>query len=319
LIAYLATAPHLYTLKWFLDEWEPGLRERIRLLSYEEAIADGRDTPGTYVFADLERLSADDLREADGLWLRLARLGNGVRLLNRPLSTWRRRELLRHLHGIGENSFRARRFPSSRVHRMLDGRIGAALARVGDVRGARRFVSPLVRFPVFIRSASEHDGNLSPLLYGWQQLREAAHEAVGGGRDAADLLIVEFCDTRDANGVFRKYGAFVIGEQIVPRGVMFSRHWMVKDHDLRGPQFLREQRAYISDNPHASWLHGLARRAGLGYGRVDYAFKDGVPQVWEINTNPTVVTAKHTFRPSDEALVGSLMGDIGRALRSLDG
>lgn len=318
MIAYLATAPHLYTLAWFLDEWEPGLRDRIQLRSYEEALADRRDTPGTYVFADIERLSPDRLRDADRLWVRLARLGEGVRLLNRPLETWRRRELLRSMHAAGVNSFRARRFPSPRVHRMLGGRIGAALARVGDVRGARRLVSPLLRFPVFIRSASEHDGNLSSLLWGWRELREAADEVVRDGRDPADLLIVEFCDTRDADGVFRKYGAFVIGERIVPRGVMFSRHWMVKDHDLRGPEFLREQRAYNEGNPHADWLADLARRARLGYGRIDYALKDGAPQVWEINTNPTVITPRHTFTPSDEPLLGARMDAIGRALEALD-
>jgi hypothetical protein len=318
LIAYLATAPHLYTIGWFLEEWEPGLRDRIQLRSYEEALADRRDAPGTYVFADIERLSPDQLRDADGLWLRLARLGDRVRLLNRPLETWRRRELLRRMHGTGTNSFRVRRFPSPRAHRMLGGRIGSTLARAGDVRGARRLAAPLLRFPVFIRSASEHDGNLSSLLYGWRQLREAADEVVRGGRDPADLLIVEFCDTRDADGVFRKYGAFVIGDRIVPRGVMFSRHWMVKDHDLKGPEFLREQRAYIEGNPHAGWLADLARRARLGYGRVDYALKDGVPQVWEINTNPTVVMPRHTFTPSDEVMISSSMDAIGRAIESLD-
>lgn len=318
MIAYLATAPHLYTLEWFLDEWETGLRDRIQLRSYEEALADRRDTPGTYVFADIERLSPARLRDADRLWVRLARLGDRVRLLNRPLETWRRRELLRRLYEMDVNSFRAHRFPPPRVHRMLAGRIGAALARAGDVRGARRLVAPLLRFPVFIRSAREHDGNLSPLVYGWQQLREAADEVVRGGRDPADLLIVEFCDTRDADGVFRKYGAFVIGDRIVPRGVMFSKHWMVKDHDLKGPEFLREQRAYNEDNPHADWLADLARRARLGYGRVDYALKDGAPQVWEINTNPTVIAPRHTFTPSDEPLLSARMDAIARALESLD-
>ena len=29
--------------------------------------------------------------------------------------------------------------------------------------------------------------------------------------------------------------------------------------------------------------------AGIDYGRIDYSMLDGEPQVWEINTNPTVL------------------------------
>jgi hypothetical protein len=318
LIFYLATAPHLYPINWFLEEWQPNLQRRVRVCSYDEAIAVGLDAPGTYVFADIERLSGTQLQDADRLWLRLARLGDRVLLLNRPLVTWRRRELLRRLHSQGVNSFRARRLPSQRARGLLDGWPGAALARAGDVRGARRAAAPVVRFPVFLRSASEHDGNLSPLLWGWRELREATLDLVSGGRDPGDLLIIEFCDTRDADGVFRKYGAFVIGGRVVPRGIMFSRNWMVKEPDLTDPELLREQREYVEGNPHADWLEDLARRAGLGYGRVDYALKDGAPQVWEINTNPTIVMPRHAFTVSDHELLNSLVDSITRALESVD-
>jgi hypothetical protein len=318
LIFYLATAPHLYTINWFLEEWAPDLQPRVRVCSYDHAFRDGLDAAGTYVFADIERLAPDQLREADRLWVRLSRLGGGVRLLNRPLGTWRRPELLRRLHDLGINSFRARRFPSPRTRRMLGGPFGAALARAGDVRGGRRLTSPLLRFPVFLRSATEHDGALTPLLWGWKELRHASRELVQSGRDAGGLLIVEFCDTSDDDGLFRKYGAFVIGEHVVPRGIMTSRQWMVKDPDLETPALVQEQREYFETNPHAGWIRDFARRAGLGYGRVDYALKNGAPQIWEINTNPTVVMRRHTFATSDQALMGSLMRAIGQALESVD-
>jgi hypothetical protein len=43
--------------------------------------------------------------------------------------------------------------------------------------------------------------------------------------------------------------------------------------------------------------------AGVDYGRVDYGVVDGVPQVWEINLNPTLGHAtgsrRHTSLPED--------------------
>jgi hypothetical protein len=36
------------------------------------------------------------------------------------------------------------------------------------------------------------------------------------GYDREDLLVVEFCDTSDADGIFRKYAAFRVGNAIIP-------------------------------------------------------------------------------------------------------
>ena len=37
-----------------------------------------------------------------------------------------------------------------------------------------------------------------------------------------------------------------------------------------------------------AWLRRVFAVAGVDYGRVDYGVLDGVPQVWEINLNPTI-------------------------------
>jgi hypothetical protein len=103
------------------------------------------------------------------------------------------------------------------------------------------------------------------------------------------LLIVEWCDTSDAAGVFRKYSAFVIGESIVARHLVCSRDWVVKDFDLYEHDVLWEARRYVAENPDAAFLQEIARLAGVEYGRFDYAFADGRPQIWEINMNPIVI------------------------------
>src|SRR5262249_50787220 len=92
---------------------------------------------GTYVFADLERLSPDTLLRAAALWDSLADSHRDVRLLNHPIRSMRRYELLRNLHEQGINTFD--------VYRVTEGR-------------APR------QYPVFLRIENDHSGPISPLL-----------------------------------------------------------------------------------------------------------------------------------------------------------
>jgi hypothetical protein len=94
-----------------------------------------------------------------------------------------------------------------------------------------------VRFPVFLRHESEHDGSLSPLLPGWEALNTAmkAH----GGCD--DLLAVEYCETRDDAGKFWKHAAFRVGESVFPHHIISNGNWVTKaPSDLDAERFARE-------------------------------------------------------------------------------
>ena len=109
------------------------------------------------------------------------------------------------------------------------------------------------------------------------------------GESAEELVIIEFCDTADANGFYRKYAAFVVDGRVMPRTLSYSREWMLK---FQGSEFSRamveEELEYVRANPHAEPLREIFSLAGVDYGRIDYAMKDGRVQTWEINLNPTV-------------------------------
>ncbi|MGV2481720.1 UNVERIFIED_CONTAM: hypothetical protein IGO34_33520, partial [Salmonella enterica subsp. enterica serovar Weltevreden] len=67
-----------------------------------------------------------------------------------------------------------------------------------------------------------------------------------------------------------------IGEQIVPRHVLFSPQWMLKGMDLLEPEHRAETRDYCQNNPHEAELRRLFERAKIDYGRIDYALdRDG--------------------------------------------
>ena len=52
---------------------------------------------------------------------------------------------------------------------------------------------------------------------------------------------------------------------------------------------LYEEREYLRNNPHEGILREVFHLAGINYGRADYSMLDGRPQIWEINTNPTLM------------------------------
>jgi hypothetical protein len=307
MIHYLVTERLLFRMKWFLlvERW---LAQRVVILPYEQATTQASLEPGTYIFSDLEQLSAEGLQAATRLWERLSDLQPQVTLLNDPSRALGRYELLRMLHAEGINSFNAFR----------------ALALLESAP------SVSLRFPVFVRSERSHIGTLSGLLYSWKEVRKAVGELIAGGEyEADDLLVVEWCDTSDAAGVFRKYSAFVVGKRIVARHLVCSRDWVVKDFGLYDEELLWEARAYVAENPDAAFLQGIAHQAGIEYGRFDYAFADGRPQVWEINMNPIVIaplsvlpTPRHDRIEVDHLSIElhkAPMRRIATALAALDG
>lgn len=245
----------------YLDHWGRDIAGAFRLLHYEDWFQQDRLEPGTYVFAALDRLIPEAARLVDERCQALDAL-SGVTILNHPRRVLRRFDLLAELSRLGRNDFQAIRATED---------------------------PSALRYPVFLREAGSHQGALSPLLSSPREVEAWIGRAVLRGFAVRDLMIVEFCETRDDHGLYRKYAAFVVGTRIVARGLECGRAWMLK---RRGTEFSRdmvlEERDYVAANPHARDLADVAALAKIQYGRIDYALKDGRLQVWEINVNPTI-------------------------------
>jgi len=119
---------------------------------------------------------------------------------------------------------------------------------------------------VFIREGRRHTGALTPLLHSRDEIVRALDRLISDGYRRDDLLLVEFCDTSDADGIYRKYSAFRVGDAILPRHLIFSHHWSVKKPDMLAPLLAQEQDRYLKENPHRSWLMDVFRLAGIEYG-----------------------------------------------------
>ena len=237
------------------------LAPRCRILDYESLPGRTSFEPGTYVLTSLDRLSPAQERLLGELHRRLAGV-EGFRFLNDPVRTLGRLELLEALARRGMNDFRA-------------------------VRATADYTK--LRYPVFVRSERLHDGALSPLIHSPKKVASWIGRALFKGYRLHDLIVVEFCETVGADGFYRRFAAFVVGERVIPRGLERGRVWMAKRYQTEfSLELALEERDFVLTSPHADQLSEIFEIAGIEYGRIDYAVKGGRIRTWEINVAPTI-------------------------------
>ena len=300
MISFWVTAAGAFGIQNYLANRGKTLKElfEVRLYDWQAKL---ETAAGPQIFSALERLTLSEREAVAALYNQIERLQPGIPLLNDPRRCLMRFELLERLAEEGLNRFRA-----YRVH---------DLERV-------------TRFPVFLREASEHGGSLTRLLSSIAEVRRALRVLRLRGFRREELLVVEFCDTSDRNGVFRKYSAFKIGDRIVPTHLMGSQEWIVKsDSTVRTADLVREEIVYASENPYESWIRRVFDLGGIDYGRIDFGVLDGRPQAWEINLNPTIGRGPGArARQDDDPEVAALRdqsreifhGNLRRAFAALD-
>jgi len=288
-IVFVATRAHQYTVRGYLRH-AGRQAPAVRIESYERLLKARSVSVGTYVFADLERLTPTQLEKASIVWSQLELAG--ARLLNHPTRAMRRYELLRTLAEHGSNMFDAYRLTEARRPK---------------------------RFPVFLRDENRHFDILSPLLATAEALDAAIAGLSAQGHYRDGVLMTEFRDTADEHGIYRKYSAFRICDAIVPAHVYFSRQWMFRRPDTMPltPALLAEERNYVEADPHERQLRDIFELARIDYGRIDYGVDpEGGIQVWEINTNPTLIETVRV--PGREATVALMDSRIASALGAVD-
>ncbi len=296
MIYYLVARRHAHTMHDFLSGWGKPLAGRIRMLFYEDLFSGSkvRLPPATYIFTSLGtdmggRNPPSPMRMLCGdLHRNLVQVCGRGRVLNDPLNFLSRFELLHALEQRGINRFAAYRVDGAETPR---------------------------RYPVFLR---REFGTLwqAPTLLGRRDEYEAAVRSTGG-KDG--LMAIEYHDTAEGTGIFRKYGSFIVGDCIVPRHLFFSRNWWVKHADLYEPGMARMEMAYVeSGDPHAALLLEVARMANFSYGRIDYTLEDGRPQIWEINITPALLSDAAADDPARRAVHERFLERFARALDAID-
>lgn len=250
----------LDSVQGYLDGLFKPMASQCTAVSWQSLVTKKGLDPGVYVLVGLNRLgpcSRDLLTE-----FHAAIQGHpGFRVLNHPTRTLGRYELLKKLRDEGINEF--------------------------SIFGAWEDLSHL-RFPVFVRDRSL-DGGVPSLLHSMWQVEREIGRALFDGRALDQVVVVEFLDTADDRGVYRKYSAFKIGDQILPVSIDSGVQWVMRDQGaIFTRESLEEEREFLSHNPHQEELKRVFDLAGVEYGRIDYSLHEGRLQTWEINTLPTI-------------------------------
>ena len=261
MIHFLVPATQERGIQDYLDVFGAPLRDEFRILHYEDLANQTEFPRGTYVLSALDQLNPANAKLLTEIYAQL-KDAPGIRFLNNPAKTLQRFDLLTELNRRGMNEFGA--------------------VRANSVRND-------LRYPVFLRNERLHEGALSPLLNSEREIRQAIGRALVQGHKLKDLLIVEFCDTANEAGYYRKYAAFVVGRKVIPRSLNYGREWMLKHSQTEFTMpMVQEELEFVSQNPHKQQLLEIFELANVEYGRIDYAIKNGRVQTWEINLNPTI-------------------------------
>jgi hypothetical protein len=253
MVYFLTRGQHRYTLQLFQEYTDA---KHLAIIPYEELDIKQFGAKDVVVFCDIDRCSDDELEDLKTVYLEIEK--TGCQILNNPSNVMRRYQLLRGLYSDYTNDFQA--------YRLCD-----------------LLENQSIRFPVFLRNELEHDGPASELMTTYAQLEEAL-----ANDPPPNPLVCEYVDT-SIKGHYHKYGAFVLGEKIIPRHFFLSDSWNVKSGSGNIGHSQQLEMNFVMENPHEKELLWIAKYAHIDYGRIDYAITENGIQVFEINTNPTVI------------------------------
>ena len=269
MLYYVTRELHAYTIDDFLRcfrSYGVAPPAFLRPLSYETLFAVKRAPVGNYVFTDIDRLTPYEVDAATEIARAVSTIPEAA-VLNWPNRVLGRYALLRCLHEAGINSFSVWRLDEHREP---------------------------IAYPVFIRREQDALGPESALLHSKEEYRAALSELQRAGKGLAGRIAVQFCQQPDAQGLYRKYGAFCFRGQIVPQHLFLSRDWNVKRSTVElSTEMIAEEERYVFDNPHADALRAIFAHARIDFGRIDYAVVNNRIEVFEINTNPTFPRMRH--------------------------
>jgi hypothetical protein len=255
------------SINTFVEHFDRSYARRLQEISYADLLARGAAPRAAYVLADRNRMSLRQRQMTEAIRLHLREAG--LPTYNDPLRQKGRYELQTALREGGINDFRVLRLNEDRSD---------------------------LRFPVFVRRENDHNGPRTALVHTEEEILLNVDRLILWGMPKEDIVVVEFQDTQDPDGSFRKYGVWRLGDQFYGHHIFSGKDWLVKAQTDEKEQSRRESDDYFNANPHVDLVRPIFDLAAIEYGRIDFGFTNGRPQVWEINDNPNFVSAaQNTF------------------------
>lgn len=264
-IFFICTKGNRLTIDRYLSLWGNIHFWNILPISYESLITKKKFPKGLYIFSDLELLQNHIRQQAIRIHHQISEQGSQT--LNHPGVSLTRFPLLKTLYNQELNDFN--------------------IFRATEDYSA-------IRYPVFLRKTDNHKGPQSALLTSPKEVHDALARLQAKKENLQEWVITEYCDTSDANGLFRKYATFIVGSTLIPRHLFFDTSWVQKTAVMTDqPSYLQEEQTFQHTHLFQDQLSSIFRIARINYGRIDFGVVGGKVQTWEINTNPAILTPDH--------------------------
>lgn len=239
-----------------------GALSHVQVVFYQDAFRNLSVPSGTLIFTDFDFLTAHQMEAASNMAQAALAANPATRILNHPCYACERFELLRRLKAEG--------LTPTEILRLDSGEIPS-------------------KYPVFIRSEDAAYGPETGLLEDETAFHAAVAALRASGKPVKRRVVISYEGEPDEKGFFRKYGAIRIGDHVVPQHLFFSRTWIANSAaDAIDEECIAEELAYTRANPHKDLIRRAFDVGHLQFGRMDFAFKQGAPVIFEINTHPVM-------------------------------
>lgn len=157
------------------------------------------------------------------------------------------------------------------------------IAAINDISAFRHDRGGL-EFPFFIREDWGHGGAIERIDDDGQLARVSIEQY-------RRPIAIELIDVRNADGLYRKYRYFAIGDYGISHHLLTTRQWITRGADrIYDPPTRAEELAFIAGpNPHHAQFQQARRELGLDYVAFDYGYDhSGQVVVWEANPYPFI-------------------------------
>ena len=292
MIYFVLARSNSITIKNYLNFRGEPLRGKVDIIYYDNLNVLENLKCSMLIFSDFDRLNKKQLHEVIQIYKEIEEKYPSLVLLNNPSKVLLRYDFLRQLFKLGINPYN--------VYRVTEN-------------------FEMVKYPVFLREENNHTGALSGLIFSEKELRKNVLALAFQGYPKKSLLIVEYVNVATSEGIFKKYSALKVKDEVFPRQVDYNLHWMVKTsvqfNKYPKQAFLAEFESYMEKHPHKKWLTDIFDISGIEYGRIDYGMLNDKPVIWEINLNPDYGGQYHKKKKKDP-VVNRLRDEFHTKLRT---
>lgn len=259
--------------------------------TYHQLFSKWRLPRAVYILTDFDRLHPWQIEVAARFRHRL--LDQGLTVLNDPRRFVPRASFLKRLYLEGINQF------------------DCWLPAQGEMPE---------RYPVFLRTIHAHRGVESDVLANEAEAMAALEAALADGRVICDLVFVEYAAQADPEtGKFRKHACYGINGKMIRALTVTEHNWVAKAGSVGAASEVNYQQdlAEHTQYPQTELMKHVFELSGVEFGRVDYGMVDGKPQIYELNSNPTIRWIKSHPSPTRIKADKVIQNDILTSIQGL--